>query len=261
MEKLFTRFGTEYTGPVARTAKGAAYFTENRPCSRCGGAGGADQWKHTGWKCFRCGGACVDPAGPFTVKLYTSDKLAKLNATKAKADAKRAATAQATADKAKAEADARRADFIAAHGALIARAEKFASRSEFIADVLRRAVERCEFVGKQADAITSAMDKMDAANAMRAASGHVGKLGERIEIPVTVERVYSFERGVFNAPWINETCHIITMRDVAGNAIVAKGTRFYAEAGEAFTLRATVKDHGEYKGEKQTTVQRAKRKE
>ena len=48
------------------------------------------------------------------------------------------------------------------------------------------------------------------------------------------------------------------MRDEAGNAIVVKSPSFYGrEKGDAFTLRATVKEHSEYRGEKQTRVERA----
>ena len=25
-------------------------------CGRCGGAGGSERWRHTGWTCFECGG-------------------------------------------------------------------------------------------------------------------------------------------------------------------------------------------------------------
>lgn len=30
-----------------------------RTCPRCGGAGGASQWRHTGYTCYRCNGAGV----------------------------------------------------------------------------------------------------------------------------------------------------------------------------------------------------------
>ena len=35
---------------------GTKYFEGMVSCDRCGGAGGADQWKGTGWTCFKCGG-------------------------------------------------------------------------------------------------------------------------------------------------------------------------------------------------------------
>jgi hypothetical protein len=35
---------------------GTKYFLIDKPCDRCGGAGGADKWKPTGWTCYKCGG-------------------------------------------------------------------------------------------------------------------------------------------------------------------------------------------------------------
>lgn len=35
---------------------GTKYFEGMISCDRCGGAGGADQWKYTGWHCYKCGG-------------------------------------------------------------------------------------------------------------------------------------------------------------------------------------------------------------
>lgn len=35
---------------------GTKYFEGMVSCDRCGGAGGAEQWKYTGWNCYKCGG-------------------------------------------------------------------------------------------------------------------------------------------------------------------------------------------------------------
>ena len=32
-------------------------FKKSDTCNRCGGAGGADKWKHTGTVCYKCGGS------------------------------------------------------------------------------------------------------------------------------------------------------------------------------------------------------------
>ena len=80
--------------------------------------------------------------------------------------------------------------------------------------------------------------------------------GERITVPVTVARVAAFERQAFRG-FGTEMVAITTMRDAAGNAIVVKSASFRAEVGETFMLRGTVKEHSEFRGEKQTVVQRA----
>lgn len=98
-----------------------------RPCRRCGGAGGADCWKFTGWTCYECNGRGVDSK---TARIYTVERRAKLDA----ANAKR----QATLAKKKAAAEA------------ILRAErdaaKFEIRERFPAtfSILDELIERIE---------------------------------------------------------------------------------------------------------------------
>jgi hypothetical protein len=256
MTELFTRDGTKYTGQVYKTASGARCFSRDRMCGRCGGAGGADKWAHTGWTCFQCGGKRV--VGTEIVKLYDAEKLAKLNATKAKADAKREAKYQAKRE-AEAEATAARSNaFFAKHGDLIERAKGY--QDSFIRDVIDGAVRYCEMTDGQADAVAAAIDRKVAQAAVRAASDHVGAIGDRITVKVKVERVIYFERPAFNAPWTTETVYIATMRDEAGNAIVSKG-RFAPEEGATLTIKATVKEHSMYRDQRQTVVQRIKEME
>lgn len=54
---------------------GTKYYEGYIPCDRCGGAGGADQWKFTGFTCYKCGGN----GKIFSVwKEYTPEHEAKL---------------------------------------------------------------------------------------------------------------------------------------------------------------------------------------
>ena len=49
------------------------YSVTRAQCWRCGGAGGSDAWKHTGWTCYRCGGEGKDPTAlDYLVKLETA---------------------------------------------------------------------------------------------------------------------------------------------------------------------------------------------
>jgi hypothetical protein len=256
MTKLFTRDGAEHTGQVYTKTTGRTYCVKPNMCNRCGGAGRSDRWAFTGFTCFDCGGE--GSRGTIDVNLYTVDKLAKLNATKAKADAKRAAAAQAKADKAATEAAERAEAFRASRADVIARSAPHMADA-FIADVMTRALERNDMTDNQAAAVLAAVDRIETRAKVRAASGFVGKPGERVELAVTVERVASFERPKFAAPWVTETITIVTMRDEAGNAIVSKSTAFYAERGEKLTFKATIKEHSDFRGEKQTVVQRIKR--
>lgn len=259
MSELFTRGGAPHTGACHYTAKGAPFITRNKPCGRCGGLGGGEQWRHTGWTCYQCGG--TGKGGYETVKLYTADELAKLNARKAKADATKAAKAAAQAAAEQAAVDARRAAFQAAHGPLLARATPFLARSEFIADVVRKGQERAELSEAQIAALEAAIARFAASDVKKAASGHVGTIGERLTVTVTAERIARIETQF-------GTLFIASMRDAAGNAIVSKGrfippvarwnteTERFEIGTDAFTIKATVKAHEEFRGEKQTVVQR-----
>src|SRR5262252_218687 len=152
MTELFTRHGTApFAGEVFTNEKGKPVFTEQRPCSRCGGAGGADKWRHTGWTCFDCGGNGRGKV--VTARLFTSEEITKLNAAQEKRNATKTAKLAAKAAEAKAEADARAADFEAVHGALMVKAEAFAERSTFIKDVTAKARARNELTEKQATAL------------------------------------------------------------------------------------------------------------
>jgi hypothetical protein len=84
--------------------------------------------------------------------------------------------------------------------------------------------------------------------AIRAASQHIGSIGERITTAVTVRFVRHIDTQF-------GTMNIVSMRDDAGNTIVAKG-KFNANEGDKMTIKATIKAHDEYNGEKQTIVQR-----
>lgn len=226
-----------------------------RSCSRCGGAGGSSMWAHTGWTCFECGGSGKHKNGPESVRLYTADELVKLDASKAKRDAKKQAVTDALVVARKAETDQRRADFDAAYGYLLTAAEPFIERSSFVKDVVRKARETAYMSDRQEIALSQTIAKMAAEDIAKASSGYVGEIGARIEVAVTVDRIASFDRQSFRG-FGSETVWIVTMRDAAGNAIISKTPSFHPEKGEKFVLRATVKEHGDYRGEKQTTVQR-----
>lgn len=56
---------------------GTKYYEGMVPCSRCGGAGGADAWAYTGWTCYKCGGSGKEHG---KWKEYTPEYEARLNA-------------------------------------------------------------------------------------------------------------------------------------------------------------------------------------
>ena len=99
---------------------------------------------------------------------------------------------------------------------------------------------------------------------------------QRIDLELTLVRDYSYERKTYRSNYYTETAHIYTLADADGNCYVwktanpMKAERWegddlieetYAEPGDKVTMRATVKEHGEYRGVKQTVITRPKVKE
>lgn len=84
---------------------------------------------------------------------------------------------------------------------------------------------------------------------------HIGEIGKRREFKVTVVRSYSFGRQCFSG-YGSETVYITTMVTEEKACIVVFSTSFGAEVGEELLIKATVKEHGEYKKQAQTTIQR-----
>jgi len=256
MTELFTRYHEPPGGKVTFDKKGKPVWVHDVKCWRCGGAGGADIWKFTGWTCYRCGGTGWERK-PAIEKLYTVEELAKFDAIAAKKAAKKEAARVAAEATAKAEADARREAFWAAHGELIAKANALVGRDTFIDDVARKATERAEISEKAEAALKTAVERLIAEDTRKAASGWVGEIGERIEVEATVERVADFIRSRFNG-YGQERVYIITLRTAEGNALVTKTPSFYAEKGSTLKLRGTVREHIEYQGEKETRLERVK---
>ncbi len=85
---------------------------------------------------------------------------------------------------------------------------------------------------------------------------YVGEIGRRYTFDVEVIRVHTYARPCYGASWRDETVWIVTMITADGACLVSKGTSFRAQVGEVLKLKATVKEHDEYKGQAQTVVQR-----
>lgn len=104
-KKWFFRHGYKCTGKVFNIKSDNADTSIQENCIRCGGAGRSDKWMHTGYVCFRCGGHGKEAVK--TVKVYTEEKIKKLNTTlekrRAKAEEKRAAELKAEAERRAAE--------------------------------------------------------------------------------------------------------------------------------------------------------------
>ncbi len=136
MISLFDRRGNPFTENTS--FKGKPCHVRSRSCTRCGGQGGADAWKHTGWTCYRCGGNGVDPNREY-IKLYTAEQNAKLDATAAKKEVKRQAAREEKARLEQERRAAEKADMLARYATYIARLETELSFGEI--EIVRSVLE------------------------------------------------------------------------------------------------------------------------
>lgn len=253
MTQLYTRSGTEYTGKVQLNAKGKPTYTYDVACTRCHVVNGQRLWvmgmmngkpySHTGFDCWTCGNTGV--TGTKTAPLYTAEQVAKLDATADKRRATRQAKHQAEQARVAKELDEKLAAFKAEH-------------AEFCRDLSGLAGEfwngfRDSFY-KRLQAPTErqiALVKGEVAKLqLNATSAHIGAVGDRIEIVGTIERVITTE-SFYGIKHIN----IIRCND--GNVVLYRGN-YIGGKDDAVHIMATVAEHTEYNGVKQTIVQRPK---
>ena len=247
-ELFFHRSGIEVQGTVY--ADGTRRYTfEDRCCSRCGGQGGAEAWKHTGYTCYQCGGNGGRYKADVTV--YTADQLAVLNARQEAKEAKKLAAV-------KAAQEAADAAFDAAYPEIVAKLALVANPSDFILDVVAKGRKFGVLTERQIEALNTALDREIDRAAQKiekaATAQHIGTVGERRDFALTLAHVHAFE-GTFGPVYI----HILN--DAEGNVIVYKGNkRLTGEKGEVVTFKATIKAHDARDGVAQTILARPAQK-
>jgi hypothetical protein len=84
-----------------------------------------------------------------------------------------------------------------------------------------------------------------------ATSNWIGTVGERRNFAVTIRNVIVID-GVYGYSYL----HI--MHDADGNSVIYKGTNVLGEKGTTVTVKATINEHGEREGVKQTKISRPK---
>lgn len=246
--QLFNRCGTARTPNFGTTEKPAYRYVGK--CSRCGGAGKAEKWRHTGLVCYACGGSGL--GAEVVERLYTAEQNAKLDATQAKRNAK--ATAKRNAEEADRQAKlaAERAVWLEQTAEFRAKLEQLTAEEPeggYWTDVATRVnANQAQPSDKLVEAVDAALAKIAAARA----SQFVGQVGKAVELTLTCERIIDCSWGQF--PRISSWMHLC--RDNQGNVIVYKGAGNFLGLGETGKVKATVKAHEVYLETKQTFVQR-----
>ena len=97
-----------------------------------------------------------------------------------------------------------------------------------------------------------------AIKAQKAISQYVGQVGDKITTAAVYDHSAWFE---FKLGWATETMYIHTFKDPDGNTLVWKtssNSLHELDEGDKVQITGTIKDHNEYKDEKQTVLTRCK---
>lgn len=237
MHTLFSRSG-EALAPNSRDEKGKPLHVRDRTCWRCGGLGGSEKWRHTGWTCFRCGGSGKDPTRD-QIKLYDAEQLAKLDAAKAKRDAKKAAARAEAARIEQERRDAERAEIISDNQGFLDRidAELAHGHSDFLQSVRDRIAEQAKDPSDvQVQKVNEIIERNEAERARLAAARHVGEIKERRVFELTL--IHTQSRLVSEYPHIYSHWSLFT--DENGCKIACKS------APHVIGLRLEVPEGGKW---------------
>jgi len=139
-----------------------------------------------------------------------------------------------------------------AHSALAARLDAYTGTNDFLLSMIERLGYWGTLSGNQTEAAESCFATIDRLEAARATSQHIGAVGDKITLTITVERIVVLRSEFYGDNYIT------IARDEAGNTIAYKGRTNIGDKGDTNTVKASVKEHTVYDGVKQTIIQRPK---
>ena len=218
-------------------------------CHRCGGTGIFRWWTYHGAAAGECF-ACYGGRGKWkTYKVYTQEKVEKLEAAlikrREKKEAKRLATEAANLE-----------TFRAEHGDVVDQWLKITV--PFAENIMTKAVKYGKLSEKQVAALNKVLAREEADRKREqerkekaARSQHVGSIGERIKVEISILATRDYETMYGWNFW-----HLL--EDAEENLLIYKGSRCLGERGDKVTMKATVKEHSEYQGARQTVLARPK---
>jgi hypothetical protein len=262
-------------GNLIRTDRnGTQYFSSN-VCRKCGGKGYLYGYEHIdGARCWRCGTRGFE-SKPYTWKVYTPEYAQKL------ADKRREKMlAQAPEENRKnferwgfsedgkahivlgdtfvikdalKGAGAKFNDSLGWH--FSQQNDRFDSFEISISDVAEKNDLNVWQMLPYSE-VYAIIKEMKEALAPKSASEYIGNVGETITVAVTLVSIHTFTT---HFTYYGETNYIFKFSDNDGNTIVWKTSSYQQiEEGKRYEIKGKVKEHSEYKGDKQTVLTRCK---
>lgn len=255
-----------------RTDKNGTKIYHDCTCQRCGGLGASEAWKFTGMTCYECGGSGISKTR--VIKEYTPEYAAKLEAKREARWAKQQAELKAKAAKLNEEFLAEYfpegkiyfpvvseeqgwaiIDEMRAAGVNVVNNQwYFTHRPENIPVVEATPLEVTSINWNGIREFDQGMWRVIDAKieALKPESQYVGTVGEKITVTAVVGHTawYDTQYG---------TTYIYNFTTLEGNLLVWKsGSGHRYDEGDVVEITATVKEHSEYRGKKQTSLLRCK---
>lgn len=259
-----------------RTDKNGTKIYHDYTCPRCGGRGGSEAWKFTGWTCYECGGT-GKAQKPRVIKEYTPEYRAKLDAQAAKRREKKIAKAQA-------EKGAKQAEWKQSWGFVNDRIYVVSIENGYdLKDGIKEAGGRfngvagwyfsepheefntVEITAEEALIECDVWGNLDWRSDIRETvksklpaepeSEYIGQEGEKVDLEVTHVHTGSFDS---HFGYMERTTWVHTFKDAAGNILVWKTGSCSGFDSDKLRIKGTIKEHSEYKGVKQTVLTRCK---
>jgi len=164
------------------------------------------------------------------------------------------AKAQIEAERAQRAADRQEATqaWRDANSALVARLDAYTGANEFLRSAKQNIAQWGNLSARQVEAVESCFAVIDRQEFARANSQHIGAVGDKVTLTITVERIIVLHSEFYGNNYIT------IARDEAGNAITYKGKTSIGGKGDINTVKASIKEHTVYNGIKQTVIQRPK---
>jgi hypothetical protein len=139
-----------------------------------------------------------------------------------------------------------------ANSAVVARLAAYGGANEFLRSMAANLAYWGNLTQRQLDSVLSCLASIDRAEFARANSQHLGEVGKKVTLVLTVNHIVVLES-------MYGTNYIHICEDADRNAVIYKGkAQDFPRKGETATIVASVKEHGVREGVKQTIIQRPK---
>lgn len=232
-------------------------------CSRCGGQGGSQAWAHTGYTCYKCGGS--GGRQQRMAPCYTKERLEQLNSlAEAKAEAKR----QKLAREEQARLERRRTeyqewlslDWVDAK-IIMWGEQQHESTSDFIADMARKIRDMQTLTEPQYQALARCYEREVQHEQQCQESRYLADVGVKIgPLRVKLVRVLDWSKPDSYPP-IYRYMHEMHTEDKQVLIYTGNSQQLDYAVGAEFFISGKVKDHKEFRGLKQTVIERPTTKE